>query len=183
MKKKILSIAALSLVVAGAITYTVLAGPKLFPVIKNFGAIHDVPFAVHKPDVSLDYKIIIDIGAQNEKPGEIYFPLEHAARMYNLHAHAGIPQKKIDAAIAIWGESITVALNNEAYKAKYGVDNPNIKILAEMKQAGVKIFGCGQSVLRLGINPKDLNPDVAVAFSRFTLVSEYQMKGYAYFKY
>lgn len=183
MKKKTLSIAVLSLVAGGAITYAVLGQTKLFPAIKNFGFVYDVPFAVEKPDVTLDYKIIIDIGEKNEKPGEIYFPLEHAARMFNLHIHGGVPRKKLDAAVAIWGESITVTLNNEAYKKKHGVDNPNIKILSEMKNAGIKIFVCGQSIMRLGIDPKDVNADVTVALSRFTAVSTYQMKGYAYFKY
>ena len=183
MKKKTLFLAACLLVVGGAITYTLLANTKLFPVIKNYGFVYEVPFAVEKPDPSLDYKIIVDMGEKNEKPGEVYQPLEHIARMYNLHVLGGVPQSKLDAVVAIWGESLAVTLNNEAYKKKFGVDNPNLPVLAEMKKAGIRIFGCGQSVIRLGIDPKDLSPDVSVALSRLTTVTTYQMKGYAYVKY
>jgi intracellular sulfur oxidation DsrE/DsrF family protein len=56
-------------------------------------------------------------------------------------------------------------------------------VLAEMKNAGIKIIGCGQSVVRFGFDSADVNPDVTVATSRFTAVSTYQMKGYACFKY
>lgn len=182
MKKTALAIV-LSLIVIAGITYSVPDKTKLYPVIKGHGAVHDVPFATEKPDTSMKYKIIVDIGEKNEKPEEEYYPLEHVSRMYNLHVLGGVKQKNLDVAVAIWGESVTVTLNNEAYRAKYGVDNPNIKVLGEMKKAGIKIFGCGQSIMRLGIDPKSVNPDVTIALSRFTAVSTYQMKGYAFFKY
>lgn len=74
-------------------------------------------------------------------------------------------------------------MSNEAYQKKYGVDNPNIKVIEELKNAGIKIFACGQSIMKYGIDPKTVSPDVTVAISRFTTVSTYQMKGYAFFKY
>jgi intracellular sulfur oxidation DsrE/DsrF family protein len=103
--------------------------------------------------------------------------------MYNVHVLGGVKQQNLDVAIAIWGEPISVVMKNEAYKKKFGLDNPNIPVLAEMKKAGIKILGCGQSIMRFGIDSADVNPDVTVALSRFTAVSTYQLKGYACFKY
>jgi intracellular sulfur oxidation DsrE/DsrF family protein len=67
-------------------------------------------------------------------------------------------------------------------KKKYGVDNPNLKVLEELKAAGVKIVGCAQAMMKSSIDPTDLNPIIKPIFSRFTTVSSYQLKGYAYFK-
>ena len=73
-------------------------------------------------------------------------------------------------------------MNNEAYKKKYGVENPNLKLLEEMKAAGIKIVGCSQAMMKNSIDPSEVNPNVTPIFSRFTTVSSYQLKGYAYFK-
>lgn len=184
MKKIVLIIAAVLLITAASVMSLTSQGPaKSFPVIKDYGGVYDVPFATEKPDPSLQYKIIADVGEKNEKPAELYAPIEQISRMYNLHVYAGIPQKNLDVAIALHSESIFIILNNEAYRKKFGVDNPNIKALDELKKAGVKIFGCGQAIQRNGIAKEDINPDVTVALSRFTVVSEYQMKGYAYIKF
>ena len=183
MKKFLVPVLVVSLIVIGGVTYVLLGQGRLFPVIKDFGVVFEVPAATERPDTTMDYKIVVDIGQKNEKPGELYPPLEDVSRMYNLHVLGGVKQEKLDVAIAIWGEAIGVVMNNEVYKKKFGVDNPNLKAIAELKQAGVKIIGCGQSIKRLGYDPADVNPDVTVALSRFTAVSTYEMKGYAYFKY
>ncbi|HNR06142.1 MAG TPA: DsrE family protein [Saprospiraceae bacterium] len=153
----------------------------LHPAIKNFGAMYDVPFGKDKPDPSIDYKIIVDLGEKMEAPGQLYAPLEHISRMYNLHIYGGIPKNQLHVAVAIWGPSIAVVMDNETYKKKYGVDNLNLQILREMKEAGIHIYGCGQSVAKFGLDPVHVNPDVEISISRFTTVSTHQMHGYAVF--
>lgn len=183
MKKFILVMVIISAVAVTVMSVNPVSPTKSFPVIKEYGGVYDVPFAEKMPDPTLQYKIIVDVGEKNEKPAELYSPLENVARMYNLHVYAGVPQKNLDVAVALHSESIYVILNNGAYHKKFGVDNPNIKVLGELRKAGVKIFGCGQAIQRNNIAEEDINPDVTVALSRFTVVSEYQMKGYAFFKY
>lgn len=174
---------------AGLIVLMIFISPKthaqnfVYPAIKHFGAVAEVPFAVDKPDPTLDYKLVVEMKMKNENPGEIYNPLEHAARMYNLHVYGGVPQKNLHVAVVIFAFPIDIILNNDAYKKKHGVDNPNIKIIHEMKEAGIDIYACGQSIQNFGIDPATINPDVTVALSRFTTVSKLQMKGYAYFSY
>ena len=159
----------------------------LYPVIKNYGPVYDVPFAIEKPDTSIEYKIVADCGEVKdkpiEKPGEIYPPLQQVSRMYNLHIYGGVKQNNLNVAVVVWGDPISIIMNNEAYRKKNGVDNPNIKIITEMKAAGIKFYACGQSMKKYGLDPADVNPDVTVAISRFTAVSTFQMKGYAYFKF
>ena len=77
---------------------------KLYPVIKDYGAVFDVPFAKDKPDTSVVYKIIIEAGPNFEKPEELYAPLENISLMYNLHVYSGIPQKNLYVELVIFGQ-------------------------------------------------------------------------------
>lgn len=172
------------LIAALLFTASVTCAQNFFkPPIKDFGKMWEVPFAVDKPDPSLHYKIIVEASEKLEDSSAIYPPLEHVARLYNVHVYGGVPQNRLDVALIIWGVPISVVMNNEAYKKKYGVDNPNIKIIEAMKAAGIKLFACGQSIMKSKIDPATVNPDITIAVSRFTTVSTYQLKGYAMFKY
>jgi intracellular sulfur oxidation DsrE/DsrF family protein len=156
---------------------------KLNPVIKDYGTMYDVPFATDKPDPSKEYKIIVESATLIEKPEELYGPFEHISRMYNLHVYSGVPQKNLKVEVVVFGPAVSVVLNSDAYKKKFGVDNPNLKIIEEMTKAGIKVHACGQSVMLVGIDPATVNPNIDVVVSRFTTVSDRQMKGYAFFKF
>jgi intracellular sulfur oxidation DsrE/DsrF family protein len=153
------------------------------PVIKNFGGVYDVPFAIEKPDPSINYKIVGEVGTEIPAPEKVFEPLDHLARLYNLHIYGGVPQKNLDVVFVIYQFSTGIVLNNEAYRAKYNVDNPNLQIIDELTKAGVKVIVCGQSLMKQHMDPKAVNPNVKIAVSRFTTVSTYQMKGYAFFKF
>lgn len=184
MKKIILPLFFIVLLAfAGAVAYEIQAPKIVHPVLKKYGPVYDVPFAVEGPDTNMEYKIVADVGAKNERPGEIYEPLTNLARMYNLHIYGGVKQSNLKVAIVIWGDAIGIIENNEAYRKKYAVDNPNLKIIDEMSQAGVRFYGCSQSMMKFGVDPATVNPEVTIALSRFTAVSTFELKGYAYFKY
>ena len=150
--------------------------------VKDFGKVYYVPFASDRPDPNMQYKIVFETSEKVDS-AQVYAPLEHIARMYNLHVYGGVPQKNLDVVLVIGGVSIPIVLNNEAYKKKYGVDNPNLKILEQLKAAGIKINGCAQSMMKYSIDPVDVNPIIEPIFSKFTTVSTYQLKGYAYFRF
>lgn len=181
MKKAII---VLGLLLTGAAaTYAILKPGIIHPLLKTYGPVYDLPFATEKPDSTIEYKIVADVGEKYEKRGEVYAPLEQLARMYNLHIYGGVQQKNLTIAVVLWGEQVGITMNNEAYRKRYGVDNPNIKIIEDMQAAGVKFYVCGQSMEKFKVSPESINPNVAIALSRFTEVSTLQMKGYAYFKF
>jgi intracellular sulfur oxidation DsrE/DsrF family protein len=151
--------------------------------VKNYGKVYHVPFATDRPDPNMPYKIVYEASGEELDSSHIYPPLEYAARMYNLHVYGGVPQKNLDVVLVIGGLGIPAVMNNEAYRKRYGVDNPNLKILAELKAAGIKINGCAQAMMKNLIDPAEVNPEVSIIFSRFTTVATYQLKGYAYFKF
>ena len=53
------------------VSFSLSAQTRVFPVIKNYGGIFDVPDAVEKPDPNLDYKIVVELTSGSEKPGEL----------------------------------------------------------------------------------------------------------------
>lgn len=156
---------------------------KVFPVIKDYGGVYEVPYAIDKPDPKIDYKIVVESEGAIEHPDSLYRPFENIARMYNLHVYGGVPRNHIHLDVVIFYKAIFVILDNDSYKKKFGVDNPNLKVIEEMKQAGINLYACGQSVTGFGIDPKTINPNFQVVLSRATTVSTRQMKGYAFFKF
>lgn len=156
---------------------------RVNPVIKNYGGIFDIPYAEEKPDASLDYKIIIEIATASDQPDSTNLALYNVARLIKLHVMGGVPKEKLHVVLAIHGGAAFSVMNNEAYKAKYGVDNPTLKLFKELDQAGVKMFVCGQSIIARNIDRFTMVPEVKVATSMLTTMTTYQLKGYAALKF
>jgi intracellular sulfur oxidation DsrE/DsrF family protein len=156
---------------------------RVNPVIKNFGGIYDIPEATVKPDSSVAYKIVIDVVGGSEDPNEIDASLNNVARMLNLYAVGGADFEKINVVLAIHGKSTYSTMNDNSYKAKFGVKNPNTPLIEELKEAGVKITVCGQSLKGRNVSTDQLLPEIEVATSMLTTVTTYQMKGYALLKF
>lgn len=152
---------------------------KVAPAVAEFGAINPVPQAVKKPDPSLVYKILVDATKGTEKPEEIVPSLTHTARLLNLHAYGGVPPDKMQVVLVVHSAALPMVLNNEAFKSKFGVDNPNLAIIEALKKAGVQFFVCGQSMIARSYDVSDLNPAITVSISALTVLTEYQLKGYA----
>jgi intracellular sulfur oxidation DsrE/DsrF family protein len=70
-------------------------------------------------------------------------------------------------------------LDDAHYRAKFGVRNPNLPVLAEMKRAGVELYVCGQNVAALDLDPATLSHDVTIATDALIVLMAYQAKGYA----
>ncbi|HCM76819.1 MAG TPA: hypothetical protein DIS90_10580 [Cytophagales bacterium] len=149
------------------------------PIIKNYGGIYDLPYADEKIDPTLDYKIAVEVVRASEKPEDVNWALNNVARMLNLHAMAGVPKEKLHVVLAIHGGAAFTVKNNEEYKKKYGVDNPNLGIYRELMDAGVKIVVCGQSLVARDIDKDKMVPGIKVASSMLTTMTTYQLKGYA----
>ena len=157
--------------------------PRVNPIIKSQGGIFEIPFAVETPDPNMMYNIVIEVERESEKPDTINWALNNVARLLNLHAVGGVPAKNINVVLAIHGGAAYTTMNNEAYRAKYKMDNPNLRLYEELQAAGVKMFVCGQSIVNRKIDRTRLVPELKIALSMLTTVTTYQMKGYAYVKF
>jgi predicted peroxiredoxin len=73
--------------------------------------------------------------------------------------------------------------NSNAYKAKYGVPNPNEELLKQLIAAGADIIFCGQSSASRGFPKEDLVDGVQISLSAMTALIQLQDDNYRLIKF
>jgi len=131
-------------------------------------------------DPSLTYKIAIDVYGSLKDSTKIHEPFTEIARAYNLFIANGVPADKIKIAAVIHGGLSKAVVNNEAYRKKYGIDNPTLLAIRELKKVGVEFYLCGQSMSFLQILQEDVTPEVKVALSAKTTFVALDQMGYSF---
>ena len=58
----------------------------------------------------------------------------------------GVPIDKLKIAAVIHGYGMDAILNNEKYKEKYDVENPNTETINQLIDLGVDFYVCGQNL-------------------------------------
>ncbi len=146
----------------------------------GYDAAKDLPNARELPDPKTDYKVVFADGQDPKDPGEVNPMLPTIATYVNTLAKYGVPAEHRHIVIMFHQRTpgFDIILSNEAYKARYNRDNPNIAIIHALKQAGVDIRACGQGVLGRKIDAKDVNPDITVDLWAMTTLVNLQLKGF-----
>ena len=147
------------------------------PIIKDFGTINKFDGTV-PTDTSIDYKIVIDLKSSNDNYGTVNKGLNNVARLLNLHGAAGVPKDKLHVAVAVHYTATPIILNNNGYQKKYGINNPNLELINQLKEAGVELYVCGQSLVARHYDFENVNPQVEIGLSMLTVVTEKMMNGY-----
>lgn len=132
------------------------------------------------PDPKRDYKLLFELTAKNPDSlaKEINSGLDEVARVLNLHIASGIPANKIIPVIAIHGPGIEAVMNNESYRKKHSIDNPNLGIIQALKNAGAKFIACGQAMAFHEATKEDLLPEIRISLTTQTVLSNYQLQGF-----
>ena len=133
------------------------------PVIMKSGSYSPVPDATFKVPADLDYKVFWDVHVGAAKPGDVNPAYEVPSRFINQGAVIGVPRRNVHVALVIHGTAGEDILNNAEYRARKGVDNPNIPLLEEMAKAGVQIILCGQTAAKQKLTRDTILPFVLVA--------------------
>jgi intracellular sulfur oxidation DsrE/DsrF family protein len=151
--------------------------PLLVP---GFPAARDIPGAKELPDPKTDYKVVFADGQEAKNKTDVNPMLPTIATYVNTLGKYGVPAEHRHIVIMFHQRNpdMDIVMTNEAYKARYGVDNPNIAIIHALKQADVDIRACGQGVLGRKIDLKDVNPDVTVDLWAMTTLVNLQLKGF-----
>ena len=159
-----------------------LAAQRVTPVVP-FGAIYEIPEATVTPDPTLEYRLVIDVVSGAEEPDSLSAGLYNVARMLNLFSVGGLPDERVQVVLAIHGGATFAVVDNATYREEFGTDNPNLPLIAALKEAGVRVTVCGQSLLGRGIALDMVNPEVEIATSMLTTVAMYQMRGYGLLRF
>ncbi len=122
----------------------------VYPLIKSstWSGVIPVDNIDEKPDVNMHYKLLMEIttGFKDSAAGKINDAIAEIGRLVNIHVQAGIPKQNIDLIIVAHGPILRSFYNNDVYKKKYKVDNPNIAVYNELLNAGAKFIACGQAM-------------------------------------
>lgn len=167
----------LCFLIATFITTNLYAQEAKYPIVKNFGGIYKIPNALN-PDTEIEYKIAIDLKTLQRDKESINPGLNNVARMMNLHGLGGIKDENMNVAVIIHGGATDVILTNEAYQQRYELDNPNIPLIEALKEAGAKIYVCGQSLLGRKYEHDQVNPEVVIGLSMLTVFTTHMHNGF-----
>jgi intracellular sulfur oxidation DsrE/DsrF family protein len=150
------------------------------PLVPGYQAARDIAGMKELPDPKTDYKVVFADGQEAKNKTDINPMLPTIATYVNTLGKYGVPSDHRHIVIMFHQRNpdMDIVMSNEAYKARYGVDNPNIAIIHALKQAGVEIRACGQGVLARKIDPKDVNPDIQIDLWAMTTLVNLQLKGY-----
>jgi intracellular sulfur oxidation DsrE/DsrF family protein len=175
-------LAAALVAVASVSTHAAPADPAGFwttPTIQGYGNIHYLPDSAFKPQPGHTYKVVFALTQAAKQPDKVNPALDHVARTVNLYAASGVPPGKLKFVAVAYGAATPLALDDAHYQAAYGVPNPNLPLIAELKKAGVTIAVCGQAVAEHHFQYDWIDPGVTLALSGLTTVTTLEQQGYA----
>jgi intracellular sulfur oxidation DsrE/DsrF family protein len=151
----------------------------VYPIVKGSSSTGVLPVT----DVSFPFthkgkcKVVFDLGYLAEK-GQVNGGLEEATRIFNLHVAAGVKKENLDAYIVFHGPAVASMLDDDLFNKQFQVNNPNLAIVKQLQDAGVKFVVCGQTI-GLRKLPLEAFPDGTLkAFSARTALSDLVQRGY-----
>ena len=153
--------------------------PMLGPAIEG----HGPTYPINERDVPLEegvvYRAVFDAATYSDDLTSLNSRLVSVARFLNMHARSGVPAENMDLAVVLHGAALKTVLNNDAYQARYEVDNPNLELVKKLHAAGVSFYVCGQSMAFGGVAKSELASPAKVALSAMTMLTVLQNEGYA----
>ncbi|MEM7217171.1 MAG: DsrE family protein [Pseudomonadota bacterium] len=147
------------------------------PVFEKYGPVIDGVEAEYLPPVST-YRAAFDVWIGPDDPATPNPRLETLARFMNYNARAGIDAADMKLAVVLHGSAGRAALQQAAYKKRFGVNNPDAELLTALTEKGLRILYCGQSAAARGYARKEMIAPVEMAVSAYTAILGLQEEGY-----
>lgn len=148
------------------------------PIINGFGTTYKIGGVDLSLDKDTDYKVMFDVFTHPGKKNAINPLLNTVARFMNMHGHAGLGKEQMKIVVVVHGAAIPNMLSEKAHVAALGKSNPNAPLIAALKDAGVELYVCGQSLTYKGYAKNQLAEGVKVSLSAMTALVHYQKEGY-----
>jgi intracellular sulfur oxidation DsrE/DsrF family protein len=167
---------------AEKIKWAKLSSVAIYPVLNGGEGSGVIPVKdrTEIPDPTIEYKLLFELTSVNPDSvaKEINLGLTEIARVINLHVASGIPLKKITPVIVVHAGALFAITNNDYYKEHKKMDNPNLKLIDDLRNIGATFIACGQAMAFLDIKKEALLPFVKISLTAQTVLSSYQLKGF-----
>ncbi|MBU3078508.1 DsrE family protein [Sphingomonas quercus] len=140
---------------------------------------------VQIPDVAVPrdprhvYKALFDVTKGPADKAKPLGRLVGIAGQYNGLALGKVPVANMQFAAIFHGPSVDAILTDEAYRAKHGVANPNLPLIAQLVKMGLKIYVCGQFMAATDLPRSALIKDAQVAEGATLVMIRMVNDGYA----
>ena len=146
--------------------------------VASVGAATDIPGAHELPDPNMDYKVVFSVATAAKNAEDVNPTLQAMARYVNTLAKNGVPASHRHIAAVFHQGGGEIVMKNDAYKSRFGRDNPNVALIHELKKAGVDLRVCGQGLLGGTIDRAQVLPDIQVDLWAMTTMVNLPMRGY-----
>ena len=117
----------------------------IYPTIQGFGKAVSLPQTGMQPSKDVDYKVMFNLAASGDAD-KVNPTLDKVARAVNIFTSAGIPMSHLHFVAVVQGPATAAVLDDEHYRDKFSVANPNTKLIDALAAAGVKLVVCGQAL-------------------------------------
>lgn len=157
-------------------------GEWVYPVIQEIGPVKRLPNVSFSPESQLRYRVLFDVAKAALRSDEeaINPGLEKVARYINTLAVGGISPEKMEIALIVHDKALPLVLKNEFYNKRFGRDNPNLRVIEKLRQAGVALYVCGLNLEDWNYDQSWVVEDFQIALSYLVIVTTLQLHGYAY---
>jgi intracellular sulfur oxidation DsrE/DsrF family protein len=175
--------AASALAVASSFAHAAPADSPDFwttPTIQGYGKMHYLPNGAFKPEANRTYKVVFSLTQGPAQPDQVNPALDHVARAVNLYVASGVPLKHLKFVAVASGAATPLVLDDAHYRAAYGVANPNLPLIAQLKKAGVTVAVCGQAAAEHHFDYAWIDSSVTLSLSALTTITTLQQAGYAF---
>jgi intracellular sulfur oxidation DsrE/DsrF family protein len=149
------------------------------PVIPEADGYVAIEGAALPPRESVTYRAVFDATRAADQPSQILPAFNMAGSELNALGASGVPLTNAKFVIVVHGAAVNALLDGEHYKARFGVNNPNLAVIAGLTKSDVQIYVCGQQLAFDGTDAKTLASDVKVASDALIVLMTYQNQGYA----
>lgn len=149
------------------------------PTIVGAGKIHALPQAAYQPDRNAIYKVVFSLTEAADKPDQVNPALDRVARAVNLYVQAGVPLDHLKFVAIAYGPATPLALDAAAYKKQFGVPNPNLPVIEQLRAHGIDVAVCGQAMAEHKFDYAWKDSHVTLALSGLTTITMLERQGYA----
>lgn len=170
--------ASLTLLAATLLGAAALAAP-VFPVIEGYGGMQPIAGTAERPDKALRYRVVFNVTKPPPAPGKVNPTLDRMARFVNLLGADGVRPIRGDLVAIVQGGATPLIMTDKAHRARFGVANPNIDLIAKLRAAGAEVHVCSQALAGNKIARDAVNPAVQIDAAALTTLANLQLRGYA----
>ena len=147
-------------------------------VVPGFGSIASIPNAANRPEQTIRYRVIFTVSRSADEPAKVNPSLDKVARFMNLLGSEGIAPASGDVQVIVFGPATPLVLTDEAYRARFGTNNPNLPLIRELNKVGVRVHVCGQALHAQKTAAVAVSTEVVTDLSAMTTIANLELKGW-----